>query len=736
MRSTFRILLAALFAVPVGCSQRGAAPARHAARPEAPAPEAPVADSEFAPALYDVLVRSGPSAGRSERLRQGVQVQLRRAGRYLEGGHTAEGVAALEGAFLLARGDEFDRILFRGKALAALRAGAAAFAQRGAEGQSEALYGLLTELLPDGQARESVSQHLQALRRWQAETRVGGTMAAAGAELREAQGRAALYATKENMDSAQEAIAQWLVRGDALRDEQRPPRSLFEKEEYDEAFRASSMAYWALTALYLRVGDAAGALTAIGEQGLVERTPPRLVDTLRLAAERNDPSAWAQLEQHLRAAEAGEAALVGVDAALLAGARWGAAVQLYRSRPREFAAAVPLTRLLLRHHMAEGAPLVLGTALEDSQDPRDISFALRVVLQGLMQADAVGDLGGARRLFAHATPLLEHASRDTDTNPVRPSAAQLTYAMGALEARAGALSRAEAHLVRAIDQAPTLEALRMLASIARQQGDFAQAESALEEATRLAQTAGQAVELAGAQLARFEMLRDRERYAEAEAALQAALQSGIEALSQAKMTSELARAERTVARVLELFAEPDAARRAARRAYEASRNDPEQLTASLLDAARRALTWGDVRSARETVRRAMSADLAAEDTVYAALWLKLLETRLSLTSDGTASEALASIDEDTGWIARLAAWGRGRLSDERLLSAGTTTAERVEAQFYVAMARPDEATRLEGLRRVAQSEAIQLIEVTIARDLLAWGRSPDAPRLPPGVALP
>lgn len=735
MRSTSRILPAALLAALAGCSQRAAPPVQHAARPEAAPHEERIPDSAFGPALFEVLARPGPGVQRAARLREAVQVQLRRAGQYLASGHSEEGVGALEGAFLLARGDEFSRELFGGDALATLAAGASAFAQRGAEGQSEALYELLTELLPPGPPSEAFSQHLQALRRWQAETRAGGTMEAAGAALRGAQGRAGLYATRRNLESAREAIAEWLARGDALRDEQTPPRSLFEKEEYDEAFRASSMAYWALTTLYLRVGNAGGALDAIREEGLSDRTPPRLVEALRLASERDDPSAWAQLEQHTRAAEAGEAPLFGVDSALLAGARWGAAVQLYRSRPEEFAAAVPLTRLLLRHQMGEAAPLVLWPALQRSRDPRDMSFALRVVLQGLMQADAVGDLEGARRLFKNSAPLLEHASRGAAT-AVRPNPAELAYAMGALEARAGALSSAELHLVRAIDQSPTLEALRMLASIARQQGDFAQAENALEKATHLALQEGQAIELTEAQLASFEMLRDQDRHAEAEQALQAALQSGIRALSEARMSPALARAERALARVLELFAQPDAARRAGRRAYEASRNDPTQLATSLLDSARRALTWGDVRSARQAVRRAVAADLAAKDTVYAALWLKLLEMRLSLPSDGTASEALARIEDDTGWVARLTAWGRGRLSDERLLNAGTTTAERVEAQFYVAMARADEATRLKGLRRVAESEAIQLIEVTIARDLLAAERGHASPKLPEGVAIP
>src|SRR3712207_7162860 len=65
------------------------------------------------------------------------------------------------------------------------------------------------------------------------------------------------------------------------------------------------------------------------------------------------------------------------------------------------------------------------------------------------------------------------------------------------------------------------------------------------------------------------------------------------------------------------------------RSYEASRNDIRQMTETVLDTSRRALTSGDLRAARDSVRRAVSADLADEDTVYAALWLKRSEEHTS-----------------------------------------------------------------------------------------------------------
>jgi len=62
--------------------------------------------------------------------------------------------------------------------------------------------------------------------------------------------------------------------------------------------------------------------------------------------------------------------------------------------------------------------------------------------------------------------------------------------------------------------------------------------------------------------------------------------------------------------------------------------------------------------------------------------------------------------------------------------------ERVEATFYAAMSVPNDQQSLDGLKQVASSEAIQLVEVTIARDLLASRAKLPKPKLPPNIALP
>ncbi|HEY0469642.1 MAG TPA: hypothetical protein VGC79_35875, partial [Polyangiaceae bacterium] len=145
-----------------------------------------------------------------------------------------------------------------------------------------------------------------------------------------------------------------------------------------------------------------------------------------------------------------------------------------------------------------------------------------------------------------------------------------------------------------------------------------------------------------------------------------------------------------------------------------------------------------LRAARRAAQRAVAANLASEDLVYVALWLQLVEKKLNVPSDGTVEEAYAGVDENSGWPARLRAWARGKLSDQELSNAARSASEKTEATFYAAMLKLQTGgDSSKDLERVAQSPAIDLVEVTIARDLLAMRNKP-APdyKLPPGVKLP
>jgi tetratricopeptide (TPR) repeat protein len=723
-----RVLSSLLFIIALGvshagCTPKNAAPARSGASAESTPIEAVAVDDDgFAAAALAVVQNETPSPRRLGLLVGVVQRQLDRAARYFETGQEEMGLAALRGALYLVRAGEMRPEMLAGRS-AALSHAAGALARLGNEGQADALYSLLVERLPKGPEQDDARQHLEALRRWQQDTRQPGSMQARGAAQQAALQQALLDPAPAALERAH---AETLM----------PPQSYFEQDETMEAFRAMRTAPLTFVALYLRQGNPEGALVALDEESIARLTPPSLRQRVEGAAADNDPEAWAELFKLFESADVAEDSGPTLDPDLARAAAWGAALELYRAEPQSFRAAMPICSLLLAHGMAEVAPLILEQALEHSEHTREASWALRFVLEAIRQAESLGDLPAARRTFAGAQNLIKFSQREVYGGRVTPSASRLHYFMGAIEAGAGELERAHPHLQLAVKLEPTADALRLLASIDRQRKDYKSALAEIDRVLEITRGTGDAAAQAESHLQRFELLREMGEAARAEESLESALMLGLGARTAAQTGQDQAVAERVLGRTLEHYDERDAARRATKRAYEASRNDIRQMTETVLDSSRRALTFGDLRGARDSVRRAVSADLADEDTVYAALWLKLLEQRLKVTSDGTAEEALSQIDTQNGWTAKLAAWGRGKLSAQELLAVAESRIERVEATFYLAMSNPQDQRSLEKLQEVAGSEAIQLVEVTIARDLLASREKRPKPKLPPNVTLP
>ena len=99
-----------------------------------------------------------------------------------------------------------------------------------------------------------------------------------------------------------------------------------------------------------------------------------------------------------------------------------------------------------------------------------------------------------------------------------------------------------------------------------------------------------------------------------------------------------------------------------------------------------------------------------------------------------ASQVLESAAQGSAWTSRLAAWRLGRLGDEQLRAAANTDALAVEAAFYFAMAKRARGENADAeLRLVASSPALDLMEVQLARDLLAPRRVIAPPK---GYQLP
>jgi tetratricopeptide (TPR) repeat protein len=270
--------------------------------------------------------------------------------------------------------------------------------------------------------------------------------------------------------------------------------------------------------------------------------------------------------------------------------------------------------------------------------------------------------------------------------------------------------------------------------VARQAGDTKAALEEIERALRAPDARTALVDIADAHLLAYELLRDGGHTPQARAALDSALNAALQARQARGNAAQRARAERLLGRVLEGYGETRGAMRAFERALAAAAADRPSLGAAMLDAIGRALVRKDLVAARTALKRGLDGDVSEEDLVYGGLWVSLLEKELKAPSDGTVDRALRA-GQRGAWTAKLAAWAAGRVSDAELSTSAQSASQRVEAQFYAAMARrvAGDPNAEQQLKAVAGAPVIDLLEVQLARDLTAprVGAS-----LPGGVQIP
>lgn len=691
-------------------------------------------DETFSAAAADVLRKREATPERLNALAGVVRYELTRGGMLLDNGHDEIGLDAVEGALYMVRSGEFHPSMIEGE-VPALSAAANAVARKGAEGRALALYSMLERVLPPGPEKTEVEAHIAAIAAWEDKTRSKGALQSAGGDERSAMARSLWDPSPDTVKAARAAATEWIDRAIRFSKEQTPPSDDFERDEAIEAYRAIRTGAMAIAALYLRNGNPAGALEALESPRVSRVVSPHLHDALRRAAEDDDPEAWLELFSTYDRLGTSDSDIV-LEPELAQAAAWGSAVELCRAEPGTMRGVMPIATLLMRHGMAEIAPVLFAPIVEKHPEVETASWALGYTLEALMAYDSIGDLAAARRTFRQAVPLLSFVAKSQVAKDVTPTVPRIEYAMGALEARAGELLAARPLVEAALKAEPTLPGLELMGAIDRQRGDEGAALKAFEAVAKIATESSDPGTVADARLTMFEIYQDLGNVQEASRSLETALHRALDAQKLAHTAPEQASAERILARVLERYGSAEGARRATQRAYEASRGDLRQMTATVLEAARRGLIRGDLPATREAARHAIDANLAPDDLVYVALWLRLLEHKLKVSSDGTVEEAFAKIDEEDGWAARLRSWGAGRLSDDQLLSAARSRVEQTEANFYVAMAEyaMNDARGAERLERVAKSEAIELVEVGIARDLSDKKRL-DL-KLPTGVDLP
>jgi tetratricopeptide (TPR) repeat protein len=740
-------LIALALAAPmlVGCGARGGgrAPAQYAER-VGPA-TAEVGDEGFAAAVHDLLVSEPGSTERRVRLGAVESRQMARADARFKSRNPERGFAALSGALYLVHAGEATPATFGPRGPEALKSAARELSARGDEGRARAVYDLLVQVAPDAD-RADMRSHIAALDTWMRDAvATGGPVASAGGLEKAATHRRLLEPSREALNDAAAATTEWIKRAVILRDRFRKTRVQPPREEGAEAWRALETGPLVLASLYLRDADAAGALRALDlaqSRELLEAGRPQFAAALEAAAQENSVDRCIDLLHQLRPLSGREPSrddeALQDDKDLFGAAAFGVAGECYRLDPTVPEVALTLGVGLEELGMAEAAPTVLLDALRAHPEARVASETMALTLEAMAAEEDAGDAEAARRTFKAAGPLLAIASQRQLVGKVHPSGARVRATMGEIELREGRLDDARLLLKQSADEEKTGAVLLSLARIEWRDGQTQVALDHLRDALEAHDTVRDAALRGEVLLTISDVTRDKGDAAAARTPLTEALKELVHSRNAPDADSR-ARVERVLARVLDRFGAAQPAQRALERAYAAAPGDKRQATQTIELLVGRAFVRGDLPTAREGLQRALAADLADDDLVYFALWVRLLERQLHVPTDGAPDRVFASVGDDGRWVGTLARFGEGKLKADDLLARSKSPIHRYEALFYAAMDRRASGDQKGGddlLRQVVAGTGLELSEVTLARDLLEPSKSQLGGPLPPDVSIP
>jgi len=699
---------------------------------------APVSNAAFGRAVYAVLYSNQATGKRLSLLAGVVAQQLNRAAKRLATGHRAEGLAAVRGAILLVRSGESRDSMWKNGG-DALEAAANETARTGNEGQAYALYSLLLKSKASAVTLKEAALHIQAIRNFNAHGVNHGPVETAGGLQRVATNRALLDPSKESLEAASVTTLNWLRTALHSDVTERFAEASFDREEAVEAFRAIRSGAATIAAIFLRHGDPLGALEFLEQNNLGRVVPAPLRDRLEHAAMGGDVQAYSDLFRLFESATDADEPETAIDPDVAAGAAFGVAVELYRRAPETVAAAGPLATLLIDYGMSEAVPYLLIPALGKNPSTDALGFSLELVEQAMLACGQISEVDGARQLFLGARPIIAIVEQATHATRFQSKVARLRFLLGAIETRAGNLGDAAEVLKLAAKGDPNLETWSLLSQVQRQLGDMSGALGSLARRVELSREKANFSAEAEALVSTFEIEQQQGQPQAASKVLDQALRRALQARQTAHSPAEQSRAERVLARVLELFGDHTGAVRALARALDAGHSDASQFTASVLESSRMALTQADLTGARLAVREAKSGGLGAEDEVYVGMWLRIVERQKRTPSDGTVEDIMANLDDISTWPARLRAWTLGQIDAKTLAQSAATPSQNTEALFYRAMqsridGNTDESKQL--LEQVVQSPSVELVELTVARDLLRAAAGMPAPKLPVDVTLP
>jgi tetratricopeptide (TPR) repeat protein len=731
------LLVASSTLVELGCGGSSTVPAARSVQRAERVTVVNVRDEDFSASVFGLLKKGEPSAARDGMLVGVVRRQLAHAERRFSLGAPERATASVIGAMYLARAGEGRSEMIDAPGASALSGAIARLSARGDEGRALAFMQMRVAALPQGSPeRVELEEHIRVLQTWMRETRTGKPIRRLGAEERALVARALVDPSAEALRAASKGVVDWIDAAIDFHAEFRQTGERPAREDAVEAARALESGAVTLAALYMRHGDARGALETINQSSVKRVIPPELHQQIAAAATDGGARDWqglagifAQLEE-----EPGDME-TGPDAALLGSAVWGASLEAFRKEPGSLGASMLLARTLIELGLSEAAPLVLAEALGSQPDPRAVAASIELVMAGMNEDAAIDDIEAARRTFRAASAVLALGDRPEIQGRIDPTPGRVRFMMASIELRSGNLAGARPLLEAAVLAEPSVSGSTMLAMVERQAGESARAIQHVERALRAPDARSSPGDVAEALILAFEVHRDAGAQEKAKAMLETALEAALAARSASSGAAGRARAERLLGRVLDGYGDAKGAARALERALQAAGSERPLLGATVLDAVGRAFVRRDVGAARAALKQGIEGNLGEDELVYGGLWLMFLERDLKVPTDGTAERALRAASDRGSWTGKLAAWAAGKLSDAELGAAAQSTPQRVEAAFYTAMARkvagdPEAEAKL---REVAKSPVIDLLEVHLARELVAPRLRAD---LPNNIKLP
>lgn len=713
-----------------GCASTGTPPAEQPTQKNvAPAPE--LRPEEFARVAHQVLASSPQDDPAKQRLASVVQFQLRRAEELFSQGHHEAALAVGHGALLLLqKEDAVDAAL--AQRTGALLPLAHAAARTGDIGRARALYQLTLEFTGDSHLRTTVEQHLENLREFSRATQAPTALLRAGEQADQDLSAAWVNPRQEIYQTAQKSILAWMQLALTQDLPEGGPSTRLERDEAIEAYRAMRSGVPALIALGLRQGEPLAPLAILDAAELSQAIAPGVRLRLEAAGTAGSTEAYLDLFRLFDSVRRETESEANLPPLISEGASFWTTVELYRASPGHLQHAMPLAMSLLDVGMPEVASVILAQNVHRTSAPEALAWSISLLLKGMLELNETNQLAAARQSFLEAAPLLELAD-EPRFQGIRPEPARVYSLLAALEIRSAHLDRALPLLQQAVERLPSADLLLRLAHVYRQQGNTTAAREVLHQAITAAGQAGDLLQEGMAEEFLFQLERAEGKQTEAAAALRRALERALTVRALDLSVVSEAAVERFVARLSEHYGNSRAVRRAYDRARVASRSTPSELEITLIDMSRSALTTGDVHLARAATRAAYDSNLSPDQSVYIALWQKLTERRKQTPSDGLATELLSQTTQVSGWIASLRQYGLGQLSVTELLDAAQTLPERTEAEFYQALAESSEKQGGELLRKVAESPALDLIEVKMARD---WNHADQPFPLPSDLTLP